>query len=98
MKSKTVKEDPSTIALRKQQVADLSALDEEQNRRIKDLFSAQRGSRFFKGSPSSRQAPGNRAGGAPGAMGGSALPGVVANAYTGAAAFSRAAPARSVFS
>lgn len=64
-KPKAPKEDPSTIALRKQQVADSSALDEEENRRVKQLLVGQRGGRFFRGSPMTRAAPGNRAGAGP---------------------------------
>jgi hypothetical protein len=62
-KPKAPKEDPSTIALRERQVADLSRLDEEENLRIKQLLVGQRGGRFFRGSPATRAAPGDRSAG-----------------------------------
>jgi hypothetical protein len=70
-KPKAPKEDPSTIALREQQLVDLSRLDEEENRRVKELLVGQRGGRFFRGAPSMRARPSDRAG----APGRSASPG-----------------------
>jgi hypothetical protein len=69
-KPKAPKEDPSTIAMRKQQGVDLAKLDEEENLRIKQLLVGQRGGRFFRGAPALRQAPGNRSGGAGVGVGG----------------------------
>ena len=71
-KPKAPKEDASTIALRAQQAADLSRLDEEENLRIKQLLVGQRGGRFFRGAPLLRARPGNKAGGPAGTGAGSA--------------------------
>jgi hypothetical protein len=62
-KPKAPKEDPSTIALRERQAAELARLDEEENLRIKQLLIGQRGGRFFRGSPAMRAAPGDRSAG-----------------------------------
>lgn len=67
-KPKAPAEDPSTIALRERQVADLSKLDEDENRRLKTLMTATRGSRMFRGSPVTRARPSNTAGTRSGSM------------------------------
>lgn len=69
-KPKAPKEDPSTILMRERQVADLSRLDEEENRRVKQLLVSQRGGRFFRGSPMLRARPSDSAAPAAGAVGG----------------------------
>jgi hypothetical protein len=61
-KPKAGKEDASTIALREQQILDLSKLDEQENSRIKDLLVGQRGGRFFRGAPLLRARPSNTVG------------------------------------
>lgn len=74
-KPKAPKEDASTIALRQQQVLDLSKLDEEENLRVKQLLVGQRGGRFFRGSPAMRAKPGDRPGASAGTGAGSASTG-----------------------
>lgn len=74
-KPKAPKEDASTIALRQQQVLDLSKLDEEENLRVKQLLVGQRGGRFFRGSPAMRAKPGDRPGAPAGTGAGSAAGG-----------------------
>jgi len=61
-KPKAPKEDPQSQVLRARQAEQLTQLDEEQNTRIKRLFSSSSGLRAFRGSPEMRLAPGNSSG------------------------------------
>ena len=51
--------------LRIRQAEDSAKLDSEENRRLKQLFSASRGTRAYRGGPLSRAAPGNTRGATP---------------------------------
>jgi hypothetical protein len=53
-KSKTPKEDPASIALRKRQTEQLLELDDEQNVRVRRMYNASTGMRSFRGSSDSR--------------------------------------------
>lgn len=50
----TPKEDPETKLLRRRQAQQLAQLDEEQNTRLKRMFSAANGLRVFRGAPAGR--------------------------------------------
>lgn len=85
-KPKAPKDDPATVAMRARQAEELTKLDEEENRRIKRMLLAARGTRMYRGSPLTRGAVGNTAGAASGsgAGGGSASAASILPAWSGA--------------
>ncbi len=66
---KVPEEDPAVTRLRDRQITDLAKLDEEENRRIKDLLVKSRGQRAFRtarqGRPAQTGRPGNDGRGRP---------------------------------